>query len=82
MYTIYDEIEQERIKQDQQWGGAGHDDHHNSHDWICFIVKHLGKAVMFPWDSLTFRTQMIRIAALAIAAVEWCDRLTSKSKGI
>ena len=82
--TIYDEIEAERISQDQKWGGASHDDTHNSHDWICYITKHLGKAVTYPWNHLTFRQQMVRIAALAVAAIEWCDRWADryKSKGI
>lgn len=72
--SIYDEIINERAAQDKKWGGPDHDKFHSSHDWISFIVKHLGAAVMYPWSALTFRKQMVRVAALAVAAIEWCDR--------
>lgn len=71
---IVKEILEERENQDNKWGGNDHDDQHGSHDWIAFITKHLGKAVMWPWNGNAFRAQMIRVAALAVATVEWHDR--------
>jgi hypothetical protein len=73
--TIYEEIQLERQKQDKEWGGPMHDDNHNPHDWITYIVKHLGKSITWPFNMDTFRYQMIRVAALAVAAIEWTDRL-------
>lgn len=73
--TIYEEIYEERERQDNKHGGPPNDDQYKSHDWLAFITKHTGRAVFRPWDRLTFRRQMIRIAALAVAAAEWCDRL-------
>ena len=67
--NVYDEIKTERKVQDEQWGGPKHDDMHSPNDWIVYIVKQLGKA-----SSSVFRYQMIKIAALAVAAVEWIDR--------
>ena len=40
----------------------------NTHsDWIASITKHLGMAV----DENQFSVQMIRVAALAVAAIEY-----------
>jgi len=71
---IFKEIDEERTKQDAKWGGAIHDDKHLSWDWIAYITKHLGRAVMWPFAPATYRYQMIRVAALAVAAAEWMDR--------
>lgn len=71
---IWRGILQERERQDLKWGGPKHDDKHGLHDWVAFIIKHLGKAVTWPINRSVFRRQMIRVAALAIAALEWLDR--------
>jgi hypothetical protein len=70
---IYDEIKAERRRQDEKWGGKSHDLQHDDRDWIAYIIRHLGKAVMWPFDPKVFRKQMIRVAALAVASVEACD---------
>ena len=72
--SVLTEVFHERRKQDLKWGGPEHDNEHNSHDWIAYIMRHAGRAVVWPWNKATFRKQMIRVAALAVAAVEWCDR--------
>jgi hypothetical protein len=72
--NVLAEVMGERYKQNQKWGGQDHDDKHNSHDWIAILVRHAGRAVMWPWDNTAFRKQMIRVAAVAVAAAEWCDR--------
>jgi hypothetical protein len=81
----YEEIQAERLKQNEEWGGPDHDDGHTSWDWIAYLVKHVGKAVMWPFNLEVYRQQMIRVAALAVAAFEWADRLglqptTTRSK--
>lgn len=71
---IIREILAERKYQDEKWGGPEHDDHHNDRDWIAFITDHAGRSLTWPWDGKKFRAQMIKVAAVAMAAVEWYDR--------
>jgi len=68
---IYREISHEREKQDRLWGGPDHDRMHTSHDWIAYLTKHVGRAVHWPWTPEKFRQEMIVVAALAVAAIEW-----------
>jgi hypothetical protein len=68
---IYREISLEREKQDKMWGGKEHDRMHTSHDWIAYLTKHVGRAVHWPWTPEKFRQEMIVVAALAVAAIEW-----------
>ena len=77
--SILKEIDRERDRQDKMWGGADHDDTHTHHDWAAFITAYVGQAVFNPgggwkFDRRYFRSSMIKIAALAVAAAEWCDR--------
>lgn len=71
---IFNEIEIEREKQDRIWGGKEHDAVHTSNDWVAYLTKHVGRAVQWPWAPEHFRRQMIVVAALAVAAIEWCDQ--------
>lgn len=72
--SILDEIRRERDRQDEQYGGASHDDMHTIFDWVALITKHTGRAALdLPTDS-RFRYQMVRVGALAVAAIEWFDR--------
>ena len=68
------DVSLERNKQDIKWKGDRHDDTHSPHDWIALIVENVGRAVTWPWDGESFRKQMVRVAALAVAAIEWSDR--------
>lgn len=63
---LMEEIHWERIKQIQQWGGAEHDDTHNVWDWFNYI--HYQMELPDP------QSRLIKIAALAIAALESLDR--------
>ncbi len=74
--TVYEEIHDERVAQDNKWGGVAKDDRNTGNDWVAYIVKHAGRAVV-SWDRAVFRQQMIRVGALAVAAIEWCDRLAT-----
>ena len=76
MGKVYDEVLAERCAQDAEHGGPETDDRHSLNDWIAIAARHLGlatndKAVETP---SRFRRQMIRLAALAVAAVESFDR--------
>lgn len=75
MVEIFAEIAEERHQQDTKWGGAAHDDQHDEDDWIEFIEKHARRAAPgLGFDRQLFRRQMVRVAALAVAAIEWVDR--------
>lgn len=64
--TVYDEIRQERERQDRKHGGPAHDDKHTPEEWLRFIRAQ---------ESYTYRVRLIRVAALAVAAIESFDRL-------
>jgi hypothetical protein len=70
---IFDEVLAERDYQDQKWGGAQHDDNEeNEQNWQRYITEYAnaqGRA-----DGRPFRTRMVKVAALAFAAIESYDR--------
>lgn len=67
--TVYQEVQVERRRQNAQWGGASHDDQHFISNWRTYIRDFL-EGHRGP----DYRSRMIAIAALAIAAVESWDR--------
>jgi hypothetical protein len=72
MIGIYLEIAEERVKQDEQWGGPEHDDEHTAFEWLGIITHYLGRGLINA-DVLS-RKAMVQVAALAVAAIEWIDR--------
>lgn len=70
---IYDEIKAERTQQDAKYGGPSHDDTHVTEDWTRYIHEHAARTVSS--DDEKVRRQLIRVAALAVAAVESMDRI-------
>ena len=74
---IFYEIIQERGKQDAEWGGEATDDSRTVNDWIVYIVGHAARAIK---NMQSTRYQFIRVAALAVAAVEAYDRQTRKKQ--
>lgn len=80
--SIFQEIRLEREHQDKKWGGSEHDNEHGAYDWAAFITYYLGKSVELFVNEvgqpqgklLMFRYNMVKIAALAIAAIEAVDR--------
>lgn len=86
---VLKEVLGERARQWSKWGlargrgtdesdptGYVHDDEHTPGDWTRFIVRHLGRAEQaiedgHPYD---WRESMLRVAALAVAAIESHDR--------
>lgn len=70
----------ERARQDEQWGGAAHDDEHDQTDWLEFILKQVDRSGKCSTDSES-RKCFVKIAALSIAGIEAMDRFTNvKSK--
>lgn len=74
---IISDIMRERLSQDAEYGGAAHDDLLDAHDWVAILCKHVGLAGNDghqPFDAVRFRRQMVRVAAVAMAALESFDR--------
>jgi hypothetical protein len=75
---VLGEVARERVAQDEKWGGPTHDFIHSPADWNRYIREHevraeqalAGEPIR---DTDTWRRQMIRVAALAVAAVEAYD---------
>lgn len=65
---LYELIDEERERQDKKWGGPAHDDQHDAWDWARFLKQHAAQVPQRP------KEQLIRVAALAIAALESLDR--------
>lgn len=71
------EIGRERAAQDEQWGGADHDDRHSHQDWASFRERFAVRA----WNASTAterRENLIKLAALAVAEIEAMDRRRAK----
>ncbi len=77
---VYDDIDMERLYQDQQYGGALCDDRVSELDWVKFIGEYAGgtgRAL-----GRDFRERMVKAAALAVAAVEAHDRRSELSLSV
>jgi hypothetical protein len=76
--AIFGEVHLERRAQDAQWGGAQHDEEHDAADWSRFMQQQAGKGFAEAHRQLgpKWRARFVKIAALAVAAVESIDRQT------
>ncbi len=72
---IFEEILWERKRQDEQWGGARNDEKNSRNDWVSYIVYQLGKST---YGGEKFREAMVKVAALALAAIESYDRAKNR----
>lgn len=77
MSKVLVEVESERSRQDQIWG----EQNHCPADWLMILVEEVGEAnkaaleARFGGKPLTeYRTELIQVAAVAVAAVECLDR--------
>lgn len=73
MEPVLNDVRRERALQDKQWGGPEHDDEHLPDDWMEFIETQVAK---YRADQSQFRERFVKIAALAVAAIESLDRQT------
>lgn len=74
---VHAQIDEERERQDIEWGGPDHDDRHSYVDWATFIRKQLDAADVdhLRDDPIATRERFLKIAALAFAAIESIDRI-------
>ena len=82
MEAIFNEIRQERQRQDAKWGVQNH----NPIEWIAILAEEFGEASKealeahfkeFYHDSnqlARYREEVIQVAAVAVAMVECLDR--------
>lgn len=76
---IWHQIQAERFRQDDKWGGPAHDDTHDMRDWTNYLQK---RVRMLGVPHAGARRVLIQIAALAVAAIESHDRVKEKADGI
>ncbi len=68
---IFADIVVERKYQDEKWGGPAHDSTETEANWADYITEYaLGEGRAAGYD---FRTRMVKVAALAVAALEAHD---------
>lgn len=68
------EIQSERERQDERWGGSEHDDEHSTVEFIEFIKGYADLAREESIFGKEKRRRLIQVAALAVAAIESMDR--------
>lgn len=73
---VLEAIQDERSKQDLEWGGADHDDLHTTADWFQYIDKQrmLGHVAALNGQEPLCTQRLVKVAALAIAALESLHR--------
>lgn len=70
---IFGQIESERAYQDGKWGHA-FDDKNTINDWSVYIGRYVSRANADKLAPDGQRTALIKVAALAVAAIETFDR--------
>jgi len=67
---IFTDINDERAYQNTKWG-TEFDKKNTANDWATYIMWYLSKATSeYPLNQTVFRKNMIKVAALAVAALE------------
>jgi hypothetical protein len=70
---VFDEISKEREYQIAKYGNEM-DRQNTPNDWLAYVASYIGRALTRPWNPSLFRSGLIKVAAVCVAAVEWCDR--------
>lgn len=73
LQTVLEEIRVERKYQDGEWG-TEFDDNNTLNDWVTYIAIYTGRAAGMETLPEDQRVYMLKVAALAIAAIESFDR--------
>jgi hypothetical protein len=81
--NIFEEIERERQYQDEVHGGPDNDDSQTEANWVKFVMDNATgtgfAACPGKPDKRPFRERMLKVAALAVAAIESHDRMNEKA---
>jgi len=70
---LFAEIAKERTRQDSLWGHV-FDDKNTTNDWCSYFVKYAVYAAPLHKDDEFSRRNIVKLAALAVAALEAHDR--------
>lgn len=70
--TVYQEMRNERKRQDEKWGKQNH----VLDRWLVILQEEVGEAAkaVLEAETANYRKELIQIAAVAIAAAESFDR--------
>lgn len=76
---VLEAILAERIRQNRQWGGPAHDDGHAPQDWTHLLTDHAARLGHWAVEgnfvaAADYRQRLVKIAALAVAAIQAHDR--------
>lgn len=77
---IFEEIDKERRYQQERWGNGADDAKNTPWHFVAYIAKYAGGWQAGTWAPLqtdvvtAFRTAMVKVAAIAVAAIESVDR--------
>ena len=76
MTQALDDVIAERYKQRGHWTDF-HDDEHNAHDWAAILLRYEGLAMQAAEhdDREGYRLNLVKAAAVALAAIESYDRV-------
>lgn len=80
MHNVYDEIKAEREYQTKKWGDEADVKVNTPNDFVSYIAYHStrwfnGGFTPYSKETVdTYRTQMVKTAALAVAAIEALDK--------
>lgn len=75
--NVLAEIGRERIYQDKKWGTDADDKYNGPMQWTGYITYYATSWFAGgypPYNKEAFRTAMVKVAALAVAAIEQIDR--------
>lgn len=74
---ILDEVFEERLNQDLEWGVQNH----SATDWLVILAEEFGEVAKEACeirfnriDPANYRAELIQVAAVAVAAIEALDR--------
>jgi len=75
MWSVFDQVADERSAQDNRWGEQNHD----NGTWSLVLGEEYGEACQAalqhsPTDPTDLRAELIQVAAVAVAWVECIDR--------
>lgn len=76
MASVYDELKAERDYQTEKWGTA-FDDKNTPYNWAAYVTQYATRNLIGDPSAVSkdkFRADMVKVAALAIAAIESIDR--------
>ena len=71
--NIFNMIDSEREYQDAKWGPE-FDDRNTANDWCAYINNYASRASTFDLNQDEFEIAMLKVAALAVAAIETSRR--------